>query len=91
MDQPSQNGAPFATVGPQCMFSVEGGHCHLVVLRTMISQAGISNWSHFPCNFTFEMAVLGLHHVQTEQSESLLSFFAADALWLNTDRCLNGA
>lgn len=76
----------FATVGPQCVFSVEGGHCHLAVQRTMISQAGISNWSHFPHNFSFEMEVLRLRHVQTEQSDSLLSFFAAAFCgWTLTD------
>lgn len=47
------------------------------VLRKVISQAEVSNFS---CSFSFEMVVLGLLHIQTEQSASLLCFSATDAL-----------
>lgn len=54
MDPP--NIGPLHNRWSPCVVSIEGGHCHLAALRTMISQAEISNWSHFPPNFSFEMA-----------------------------------
>lgn len=43
----------------------------------------------FSRSFSFEMVMLGLLHIQTEQSDSLLCFFATDALQLNADRCVS--